>query len=250
MRIFIYNIKGYEPIYIPNHNGVEIVSGSNLPMLVKENPDVVVFNGAGHGKLADKLKNIRVVGTCGLCDELTLNKKFAHNIIEGLGVEAYDIDKDYGNAIDMSSEMWFQAGKPLYPAVYEVAGMVRAYKVKQPYVVQKIFKPIFLLIEKARYTGPLSVDYIVIDKKKVVFKRFNGCLSNYFNEVMELVSHDFFFEKIANSELDSMPLKSGYSYRLPSVGVYSDSIESITVPSCILSSLKNKLDKLKELKHV
>jgi phosphoribosylamine--glycine ligase len=134
---------------------------------------------------------------------------------------------------EVSSEIEFSNGRPLYPIVYtfetkkrdvndlgptvgsSTSVIFRSDK-SEPYIVQKFFKKIYLLMEKLRYTGPLDINCIV-NNTGVYGLEFTPRLGwNFMYAFIELLDIPIgeYFIKLAEGSLDKVPLKDGYGYAI------------------------------------
>ena len=132
---------------------------------------------------------------------------------------------------EVSSEITFSNGKPLYPLVYtfetkkrdvndlgptvgSATCVIFRSEKKEPYIVQKFFKKIYLLMEKLRYTGPFDINCIV-NESGVYGLEFTPRLGwNYMYAFIELLDMPVgeYFIKLAEGSLDKLPVKDGYAY--------------------------------------
>lgn len=134
---------------------------------------------------------------------------------------------------EISTELWFSKGKPLYRANYTLETKKRdvndlgptvgastsvlfgAYK-DEPYIVQKVFKKLYLLMEKVGYTGPLDINCIVNENKVYGLEWTPRLGWNATFALIELLNMPVseFFIKVAEGSLDRIEYKPGYSYAL------------------------------------
>lgn len=88
--------------------------------------------------------------------------------------------------IELSTEMWFSNGKPVFPANGTMetkrllhgdmgpntgcqTSTVWCYDKAEPRIVQKTFTKLYVLLEKMEYTGPLDINCIITQKEKIPY---------------------------------------------------------------------------------
>jgi phosphoribosylamine-glycine ligase len=131
--------------------------------------------------------------------------------------------------VELSTEMWFSNGKPIYPCNYTIevkkrdvgnlgpatgcaADVVFVPKMKQPKIVQKVFRKIFVLMEKIQYSGPIDINCIITDNGDIYglgwTPRFGYSAIQTLFELFSMPISEFFF-KLAEGTIDSLPVKAG-----------------------------------------
>lgn len=140
--------------------------------------------------------------------------------------------QEFIDGIEISNEMWFANGKPVYPANWTIelkrrdvddlgpimgcaASVVSNYNSKEPRIVQKVFKKIFLLFEKIKYSGPVDINTIVTKNGDIYGLEwtprlgYNACFC--FFELLKIPISEFFM-KIVSGEISEIPHIKEFGY--------------------------------------
>lgn len=150
--------------------------------------------------------------------------------------------------IEVSTEMWFQNGEPIYPVNGTIetkkflagdlgpstgcqTSVVWNYKEKEPRIVGQTLKKLFLLFKAAKYTGPVDINCIVsAENQKAYFLEFTpriGYNAFYaFCSLLHMPVNEFLmdmaFGNIGNMAIDKESF--GYAVRV-SIPPYPMGIE-------------------------
>ena len=181
-------------LYIKNEAYTDIMDGIinkvyTLHDIYKIKPDVVVFDGSGMADDALKLNKLgfKTINACTLFDMLASDNTLTPKLAKDLKIPIAD-SSIHAPCIEIDTEVAFQAGKPLFPAIGSIktrhfmaggmgkitdcqASMTWIYDKKEPRLVQ-LFKKFWLLVSEMGYSGHFGIRCILDKQGKIWFKEF------------------------------------------------------------------------------
>jgi hypothetical protein len=220
-------------IYIANQSAKRCGDGlidkfKTIMELARERPNLIVFDSPGHTTINNNIERlgIRTLFSSPLADKLRLIKS---EVAKTMGLE---MAKANARGLQISTEVWFQKGRPVFPALCIIktkrfltgnlgpntdcqTSVAFPYKTKEPRLVQ-LHKKIWYMLEKAEYTGPWSID-VVVTNNKIYFDDMRPGISYNpiyaFSELLSIKLSDFFMQ-LYEGMITALPVKDGFGYAI------------------------------------
>lgn len=156
---------------IVNNSRNPVQSNVNL-LLQKTNPDLIVFDGVGVGKVADSIRSIPVFGGCRWADLAETDPSYAQELMKSAGIQSTD---KHVNGVEVSCELWWNGmeassynitltankfmNEDIGPDIGGAGSVVRTVLSTSKIVMEGIGKMVRLL-KKTSYRGPISLQSI------------------------------------------------------------------------------------------
>jgi len=197
----------------------------------KIKPDIVIFDDVGMAEDAIKLQKlgIKTLNTSPTIDKFAVDYELCLKIAKDLKL---NVDNGEIEGIEVSVDMAFQDGNPLFPATSTLksrhflagdmglytncqASLTWGYNIKEPRLVQ-LFKKFWPLLYSIGYTGYFGIKVVIDNRGKIWFRDFNRTLDfNAIYGVLGLLDMDMadYLWNMANGRLHAIPIRlNEYSY--------------------------------------
>jgi len=219
--------------------GNEIIYPRNIQEVhdsLETKPDLIIsdINDINIEEL--KKQKFNIIGVPKAVYNLTVNRNIIGELLKHSNIQMFPEGETCPKRLLI--EMWFSNGIPLYPAnqtavfTSEVDGNAIAkfilmnYDIKEPYFVQVIFKRLFILFEKIKYSGPFTavVTYNKDKKSSQYLNSYAGINYGYnyshilkYIELLECSFTDFLVNNVIKGDTKIPVNINEYIYTLKSV---------------------------------
>ena len=165
-----------------------VEKSSTLTDLAKFNPDLVAFDYPGYATEAGRISKLglKTLQTQDIIDRLCLDANLGRSTAKNVGIKVNDGKR----GANITTWVWFYEGKPVYPAVSSICAtkflagnigqntecqtsLLFYHSTKQPKFVQEQ-KKAWLILEKAKYTGPWGMNFTLAGKDVYFNRWYNG----------------------------------------------------------------------------
>lgn len=203
---------------------------------IHEAPDLIICEMQGTEEVIKALRaqGLKVIGGHEWANRLKYDAAFTEKAMESFGIKTIS-SSQYPNleGPDVTTTVWYADGKPLAQpySTFETSrfmpwdvgvktdcqtSVTFGYPKREPKLIQQSFKKMNILMDRMKYTGPLSIDGKV---KKGKF--YVSCLDTSFAQtsiygMLQLLDEPIgdFLCRIANGDSSVMKFKEGYAYTL------------------------------------
>lgn len=200
---------------------IKFIREKNKPYVTKPNDNKTPFTTYVPDSVDDNIEHLQRAEDEG---QIRTNEKF--------------ILQEMVDGIEISTEMWFTKGKPIYPANGTMetkkflvgnlgpntgcsTSLVWFYEKKQPKIVQLTLKKIFTFMEICQYTGPIDLNAIVSKKDHKPYGLEWTARPGYsaiyaLIRLLDLKHYDLaqHLHLIATGELAEFYIRDGFGYSL------------------------------------